>query len=385
MKIEQILHNAHIVLPDKILHGSVVISGRKIVKIDKAAYAGKNGIDCRGDYLMPGLIEIHTDNLEKHIVPRPGIYWPSMTASIIAHDNQVFNSGITTVLDAVFLGWSDSNEFRSNIMDRSITAVRHAQTQKLLRADHFLHFRCELPSATLLDSFRDYVDNPLLKLVSVMDHTPGQRQWRDLSKWRLFHQDKRWTDEDAQAELDQKSELQQTYGQDNRREIVKICREIKIPVASHDDTTGEHCQEAWENGITISEFPTTLEAAQKAKSLGMATIMGAPNMVRGESHSGNISAQELAEHGLLDGFSSDYMPISLLHSAFELHRNLSLPLFASLATVTANIARMVHLPDRGVLEEGKNADVIRVSLVDDLPIVKAMWKNGRLILNSTDS
>jgi alpha-D-ribose 1-methylphosphonate 5-triphosphate diphosphatase len=380
---EKILHNAHVVLPNKVVCGSLVIAGGKIIEIDEETYAPKHGIDCRGDYLIPGLIEIHTDNLEKHIVPRPGIYWPSMTASIIAHDNQVFNSGITTVLDAIFFGWSDSNEARSKIMARSIAAVQYAQSQKLLRADHFLHFRCELPSATVWDSFCAYMDDSRLKLVSIMDHTPGQRQWWDLSKWRLYHKDKKWTDEDARAELDQKIALQQAYSNDNRRKIVEICREREIPMASHDDTTSEHCQEAWRNGITISEFPTTLEAAHQAKSLGMATIMGAPNMVRGESHSGNISAQALAERGLLDGFSSDYMPISLLHSAFELHRNLDLPLFTSLATVTANIAKMVNLSDRGVLEEGKKADIIRVKLVDDLPIIKTIWKNGRLILNSS--
>ena len=383
MDKEQILHNAYVVLPDKVLFGSMVIAGEKIIEIDEGPYFGKNGIDCKGDYLIPGLIELHTDNLEKHIVPRPGIYWPSMAASIIAHDNQVFNSGITTVLDAIALGFSDTNEARSKIMDRSIAAVQYAQSRKLVRADHFLHLRCELPSATVLDSFCAHKDEPLLKLVSVMDHTPGQRQWRDLPKWRLYHRDKKWTDEDAQSVIDQKRALQQTYGHDNLIKIVEICRKIKIPIASHDDTTIEHCQDAWENSITISEFPTTLEAAQKAKSLGMSTIMGAPNMVRGESHSGNISAQALAKRGLLDGFSSDYMPISLLHSAFELHRNLGLPLFSSMAMVTANTAKMVNLSDRGVLEKGKNADIIRVQLMDDLPIVKTIWKNGRLILNSS--
>lgn len=385
MDRQQILYNAHIVLPERIVYGSLVITGRKIGWIDEGPYTGNHGTDCRGDYLIPGLIELHTDNLEKYIVPRPGICWPSMAASIAAHDNQVFNSGITTVLDAVAIGYSDTDEIRNKIMNRSIAAVKNAQGRNLLRADHFLHLRCELPSATLWETFRVHVNEPLLKLVSVMDHTPGQRQWRDLSKWRLYHRDKKWTDEDAQAIIDQRKKLQQAYGQKNRDRIVSACREFKLPVASHDDTTAEQCQDAWESGISISEFPTTLEAAQKAKSLGMTTIMGAPNMVRGESHSGNIPAKVLAELGLLDGFSSDYMPISLLHSAFELQRALDIPLFASLATVTANIAKMINLNDRGVLQEGKNADIIRVNLVDDLPLVKSIWKNGSLMLNSSEN
>jgi alpha-D-ribose 1-methylphosphonate 5-triphosphate diphosphatase len=268
-------------------------------------------------------------------------------------------------------------------MDRSIAAVQSAQKQQLVRADHFLHLRCELPSTTVWDTFRAYKDEPLLRLVSVMDHTPGQRQWRDLPKWRLYHRDKKWTDEDAQSVIDQKRGLQQTWARDNLKKIVEVCREKNLPVASHDDTTAEHCQKARQKGIAISEFPTTLEAAQTAKLLGMSTIMGAPNMVRGQSHSGNISAQVLAKSGLLDGFSSDYMPISLLHSAFKLHRNLDLPLFSSLAKVTANNAKMVNLFDRGVLQEGKNADIVRVQLVDELPMVRAIWKNGRLVLNSS--
>ena len=136
-----------------------------------------------------------------------------------------------------------------------------------------------------------------------------------------------------------------------------------------------------EEGISISEFPTTMEAAQNAKSLGMHTILGAPNMVRGESHSGNISAGELAETGLLDGFSSDYMPISLLHAAFVLHERVGVALPSAVATVTANIAEMVQLEDRGTLEVGKKADIIRVQMMDGLPLVKSIWKNGRLISN----
>jgi alpha-D-ribose 1-methylphosphonate 5-triphosphate diphosphatase len=291
----------------------------------------------------------------------------------------VFNSGITTVLDAVALGFSDENEVRSRIMDASIAAVKNAHHRKLLKADHFLHLRCELPSATVFDSFVVNATEPLLKLVSVMDHTPGQRQWRDLSKWRLYHRDKKWSDQDAQAVIDHRRRLQESHGPANRQKIMDTCREHSIPVASHDDTTAQHCREAWESGITISEFPTTMEAAEQAKELGMQTIMGAPNMVRGESHSGNISAHDLAACQLLDGFSSDYMPISLLHSAFVLQHKVDVTLPAALATVTANIAGMIKMGDRGMLAIGKKADIIRVHMLDELPIVRSIWKNGRLM------
>ena len=376
------LHNARLVLPDEVINGSIILSGDSIKEIDHGNSMHPIGIDCAGDYLMPGLIEMHTDNLEKYIVPRPGIYWPSALAAIIAHDNQVFNSGITTVFDSIALGFVDSEEVRTNILDKSVEAVKQAVVKRILKADHYLHMRCELPSATVYDSFCSYAEEPLLRLVSVMDHTPGQRQWRDLSKWRTFHKDKKWTDEDAGDIVKQRSSLQERYAAENRARIVKTCVEKGIPVASHDDTLPEHCQEARDSGITISEFPTTMPAARKAKELSMSTIMGAPNMVRGESHSGNVSAQHLAEHELLDGFSSDFMPISLLHAAFELNRRLEIELHKALATVTWNIAEMVHLNDRGSLEVGKKADLLRVRKVDDLPVVMGIWKDGNEILNN---
>lgn len=382
MKKEHVLHNARLVLPGQVISGTLVMADGHITRIDDRKYTGPHGVDCKQDFIIPGLIEMHTDNLEKYFVPRPGIYWPSVAAALIAHDNQIFNAGITTVLDAVALGFTDDNVVRSKIMDASVAAVKNAMEKNLVRADHFLHLRCELPSETVFDSFLSHAHEPLLKLASVMDHTPGQRQWRDLLKWRLFHKDKKWTDEEAQAVIDHRAKLQRSHGDKNRENILAVCKERGIPAASHDDTTPEHCAVAREDGITISEFPTTLEAAKSARKLGMGIVMGAPNMVRGESHSGNISARDLAMHDLLDGFSSDYMPISLLHSAFVLHQKMNVALPKAVATVTSNIADLVHLKDRGRIETGKKADLVRIRMADRLPMVKSIWKNGRLMLNS---
>ncbi|MBN1696976.1 MAG: alpha-D-ribose 1-methylphosphonate 5-triphosphate diphosphatase [Spirochaetales bacterium] len=376
---EKVFFNAKLVLPEECVKGTLVIEGGKIKSVADEKTACRSGIDCKGDYLLPGLIEIHTDNLEKHAVPRPGIFWPSLTASIIAHDNQILGSGITTVLDAIAIGFDDSSEYRFRILDKSIQGISHAGKYGILRADHFLHLRCELPSSTVADLFDRYVNDPLVALVSVMDHTPGQRQWRDLLKWRIFNRDKNWSDADARAVIEQRRSLQKRYADKNRRRILAGALERNLPVASHDDTTKRDCVEACKSGVGISEFPTTYEAALKAKELGMRVVMGAPNMVRGESHSGNISAQLLAERGLLDGFSSDYMPVSLLHAAFELYKRLHVPLYRAVSTVTSTIASMVKLDDRGVLEPGKKADIIRVRVIDCLPIVRGVWKNGNQV------
>jgi len=385
MSPEKNFTNATLILPDRVIQGSFKVENGIITVIDEDTMSLSGSTDCGQDFILPGLIEIHTDNLEKYVVPRPGIYWPSPLAAIIAHDNQIFSSGITTVLDAISVGFSDTHEARTKILDTSISVVKHAQALELLKADHFLHLRCELPSSSVYDSFATYVHDPLIRLVSVMDHTPGQRQWRDLPKWRTFNEDRKWTDKEAQAVMDHRCKLQEEYSTRNRLNILKICKTLDIPVASHDDTTVEHCHEAWKSGITISEFPTTIEAARTAKQLGMNTIMGAPNMVRGESHSGNVSACELAEADILDGLSSDYMPISLLHAAFEINTQLQIPLPDTIAKVTANIAKMTRLEDRGELVVGKKADFIRVRLIDRFPVILSVWKDGEKVLDNTSS
>ena len=218
------------------------------------------------------------------------------------------------------------------------------------------------------------------RLISVMDHTPGQRQWRDLGKWRQYHRDKNWTEQEAMELLESLREKQLRFAGKNRSIAVAFACEQNIPLASHDDTTIEDAIEAAADGVTIAEFPTTVDAAEKAGELGLSTIMGAPNALRGFSHSGNISAAILAEKGLLDGLSSDYVPNSLLHAAFHLADQLSIELPEMVALVSANIADMVGLDDRGEIAQGKKADLLQISMIDSLPVVRKAWKNGLQVI-----
>jgi alpha-D-ribose 1-methylphosphonate 5-triphosphate diphosphatase len=212
-----------------------------------------------------------------------------------------------------------------------------------------------------------------------MDHTPGQRQWSNLAKYRLFHRDKKWTDQEFEADLASRREAQEAFAQTNRKEIVAICRDRGLPMASHDDTLPEHVAEAVGEGISISEFPTTETAARNARRAGMRIVMGAPNLVRGDSHSGNVSALVLGRKGLLDGLSSDYVPASLLHGAFLATERLGWPLPEAVATVSANIADFLGLADRGRIAPGRRADLIRVTLSDGLPVVRSVWREGRRV------
>lgn len=370
------IKNARIVTRDEVIDSELTVEGGTILGLGTAAPADCEEIDFAGDYLLPGLVEIHTDNLEKNIMPRPGALWPSILAAAIAHDTQIIGSGITTVFDALAIGGLREGGIDARILDESIAAISQGQEQGLFKADHALHLRCEVSDNRMQDLLHKYGNDQLVRMISVMDHTPGQRQWIDLDKWRLYHRDKRWSDEQAEAIRQERVELQSKYAALNRTEAISFAHQRGIPLASHDDTTPQDAEESAAADIRISEFPTTLEAARVAQEKGMAIIMGSPNVIRGGSHSGNVSALELARAGLLDGLSSDYVPGSLLHAAFSLSEQAGIPLPKTVAMVSANVAALTGFHDRGAIEEGRRADLLQVQVVDGLPIVRRVWRQG---------
>lgn len=376
------IENAKIVLADEVISGSMLVEQGRIADLTEAARASSvtGTDDWQGDYLLPGMVELHTDNLEKHLMPRPKVVWPTLPA-ILAHDAQIAASGITTVLDAISVGDIDSDSLRNDTLDSCTQGLRMAADSGILRADHFLHMRLELAEENLLDMFAPYLNDERLKLVSLMDHTPGQRQWTDLTHYRVYVSGKRgWSEEKVDSMLERLLLRQVAYAASNRRAIVASCRalDVPVPLATHDDTTVEHVAEGVDDGVTISEFPTTVAAARAAREQGLGIIMGAPNMVRGGSHSGNVSAAELARLDLLDVLSSDYVPASLLHAAFML-QNEGFGLPKAVATVTRNPARMVGLHDRGEIAVGLRADYMRVRVVSGIPVVLGVWKAGNRI------
>ncbi|WP_290919711.1 alpha-D-ribose 1-methylphosphonate 5-triphosphate diphosphatase [Halodesulfovibrio sp.] len=388
MTQEVIFTNANVITPQGTIHGTVVVNDDVITHIDEGRSnvgatcecTGSLVRDAQGDYLIPGLIEMHTDHLETQFQPRPGVLWPSSLAALVAHDTQVVGGGITTVLDSICCGQLNEGKMRHTLLDMSISAIRDARQKNVLRADHQLHLRCEICDPHVMEMFEPYVDEENLRLVSLMDHTPGQRQFCDYNKYREYYKCLDWSDEQFQRLVSQLKDEQETNAAKNRSILLAMCHRRNIPIASHDDTTIEHVEEAVREGLTISEFPTTLEAARKAREEGLGIVMGAPNVVRGGSHSGNVSARDLAAEGLLDILSSDYVPASLLHGAFMLHDTLDIPLHEALATVTSNPARLLKLEDRGELVVGKRADIARVKTVDSVPVVRSVWRGGKRLL-----
>lgn len=375
--MEIILTNARFVTRDEIVRGTLQVREGFIDSLDSSPTLVGKAIDCEGDLVLPGLVELHTDNLEKNIQPRPGVIWPSMLSAALAHDSQVIGAGITTVFDAIAIGGWRADDMRPKILSESLEAIRKCKEYNLFKAEHLVHLRCELGDERMDASLEQYGHDENVRMLSIMDHTPGQRQWSNIDKWRLYHREKKWTDEEADAIIHDLRSRQQRYATSNRSKALAFARSRNLPVASHDDTTIEDCEQAMSDGVIISEFPTTFAAAQTARSIGMAVVMGAPNAIRGESHSGNVSARMLAKERLLDGLSSDYVPASLLHSSFLLASNGSnMTLPEAVRLVSANNASVVGLDDRGEIAPGKRADLLRVKEVCGVPVIRKVWRQG---------
>jgi alpha-D-ribose 1-methylphosphonate 5-triphosphate diphosphatase len=380
-----VFRNARMVLPDEVVPGALSVLDGRIVAIDDGGTSVAGAIDLEGDYLMPGLVEVHTDNFERHLMPRPKVRWPELPA-LLAHDAEVAAAGITTVFDALGVGESDPESLRGSAWHDVLGALELAGNQQLLRADHHLHVRCELPAPNTIALFEPFRGHARLSLLSLMDHTPGQRQWEDIDKARIYFTGKKgWTLDKFERHVAAAEALQVQYVEPHRAYFVDYCRTHGIALASHDDTTVEHVAQAHGEGASMSEFPTTLAAAQAARAHGMSTVMGGPNVMRGGSHSGNVAATELARHGVLDILSSDYVPGSLLNAAMRLVEEGHYTLPQAVATVTRTPALAAGLPDRGALQPGLRGDLLQVH-VAQLPdgrshaVVRAVWREGRRVL-----
>jgi alpha-D-ribose 1-methylphosphonate 5-triphosphate diphosphatase len=373
------VQNARIVTSDAVVEGSLVAADGLVQEILPKDRLVEGALDFGGDYLLPGLVELHTDNLERQFQPRPAVRWPP-DAAMLAHDQQMASAGITTVCDAVAVGFHEGKRERIEFLQRSIEALGHAMAAGALKADHHLHLRCEISSPHVVEMFEPLANHDLLRIVSFMDHTPGQRQWHDLQKYRIFHgAGGRRSEAELDALVEKRLAEQQMYADRHRQALLDRIGSMDVTLASHDDTTVAHVEQAAADGMAISEFPTTREAAAAAHAHAMSTIMGAPNVIIGGSHSGNVSALDLAKSGHLDALSSDYVPVSLLHAVFRLVEQADLTLADAVGKVTSRPAAMAGFADRGEIVAGKRADLVRVRLVGDTPSVMAVWREGERI------
>ncbi|MBS7537773.1 alpha-D-ribose 1-methylphosphonate 5-triphosphate diphosphatase [Ancylobacter lacus] len=377
---ETVFANARLVLPDEVLHGHLVVRDGLITAIGTGAVPA-GAIDLGGDYLLPGLVELHTDHVETHLFPRPRVKWNAL-AAVLAYDAQIATSGITTVFDSLRV-WPDTRAVGVDGDAAELAAtLKTAGAQGLLRAEHFVHLRCEVAADGVVEDAQALMEAGEVRLVSLMDHTPGQRQFLTVHHFRSYYMKKSGiTEEEMDVIVAARLEAHANHARPNRARLVELSRARGIVLASHDDATEAHVAEAVADGIAIAEFPTTVEAAAGSHAAGIRVLMGAPNVVRGGSHAGNVAAHDLARAGVLDILSSDYVPASLLMGAFALagaeEGAMGLP--EAVRLVSANPAAAVGLGDRGRLAPGLRADLLQVSPVAGLPAVRRVWRAGERV------
>ncbi len=377
---ETVYRNGRIVLEDEVVRADVVVRGGEIAAIDDPG-PGYSGIDLEGDWLIPGLVELHTDHLEGHYAPRPKVRWNPI-AAVQAHDAQIATSGITTVFDALRVGMDEDTKLEAGDMQTLAGAIEESQRHGRLRAEHFIHLRCEVSAPDVLEGFAAFENDTRVRIASLMDHTPGQRQFTSLDAFRTYYMGKSGMSEaELQAFIQRRQAQAEKSSAIHRQAISEMARQRGIVLASHDDATEDHVAEAIDHGVTLAEFPTTREAARASSEAGMKVLMGAPNIVRGGSHSGNIAAHDLVSAGLLDVLSSDYFPFSLVHATFLIgleEGGIGLP--RAVAMVTANPAAVAGLDDRGTIAEGKRADLVQVHVNETVPVLRSVWRTGRRVV-----
>lgn len=378
MGTETVFDNARVVLADRVIEGHVVVRDGTIAQIGEGR--ARRGEDCDGVIVMPGMVELHTDHIESHLLPRPKVRWNTMSA-LQAHDAQIATSGITTVFDALRVGMDEDGPLNHQAMGETADAILRAVEGDRLRADHYIHLRCEVSGEDVVEGFEALAGHERLRIASLMDHAPGQRQFADLEAYRVYYQGKlRLSDAEFELFREKRLAQSQTLAPANRRHLAGRCHEMGITLASHDDATEGHIAEAVQLGTAIAEFPTTVDAARSACEAGMTTVMGAPNVVRGGSHSGNVSAVELHRAGLLRALSSDYVPFSLLEATFQLAGDGEGGLPAAIALVTRHPAEAAGLSDRGAIAEGLRADLVRVRVEPgEPPVVTGVWRGGQRV------
>lgn len=377
MQAEFVLANAAIVLPDRLLRGSVRLRDGLIAEIQPGTAVPPGASDLTGDLLLPGAVDLHTDNLERQVQPRSGTRWPSRSA-LLAHDAQCAAAGVTTVLDALCIGDLGFDEDRPRTCAEGIADLGALAPTGLLKSDHYLHLRCELPAEGMLEVLAPLTGHPLLRMISLMDHTPGIGQYADLTQYRAM----RLRDGESAAATERRIEAlhaqRARLRNPNRAGLLAMASGRAI-LASHDDRTEADVAENLADHIPVAEFPVTLQAAAAAKQGGQSTIAGAPNLVRGGSHTDNVAALTLLRAGLVDAFASDYVPASLIEAAILATTLANLPLPRAVALVSAAPARMAGFTDRGAIAPGLRGDLVHVHMHEGAPVVRQVWVRGERV------
>jgi alpha-D-ribose 1-methylphosphonate 5-triphosphate diphosphatase len=378
MTPETILTNALLVFPDRVEAGTLVLRDGSIAEIQPGRSQASGAIDLDGDHLIPGVIDVHTDNLERQVQPRAQARWPSRSA-FLSHDAQTAAAGVTTVLDALCLGDLGFDAERTATFINGVTDLDALAPTGLLKSEHFLHLRCELPALDMLELLEMVAEHPAVRMASLMDHSPGVGQYSDVERYRAMRRRGGLSADEVDRRIDVLLEQRERLRGPQRRALLDRLAHRDLPLASHDDWRDDEIIENAADGVMISEFPVSMAAAQSARAHGMQIIAGAPNIVRGGSHSGNVAAVDLVRERLVDVFASDYVPPAMIEAVWRAASETRIGLAAAVATITDAPARMLKMSDRGRIEAGLRADLVRIRPLDGLPVVRTVWRAGERI------
>jgi alpha-D-ribose 1-methylphosphonate 5-triphosphate diphosphatase len=350
-----ILSNAAVVTPAGVVDGSVVAEGGVIVAVERREIAG--GIDLRGALVTPGLIDLHNDGLEVEINPRPGVGFP-LAFALHNFDLRAAGAGLTLAFHAITFADFLKKDRSIDVADQRARAIRALGPEDTI-AEHGVLFRADVWQPEGIPLLLERTQDWATRIVTINDHTPGQGQYRDIDNYKRFIRE--WagrSDADVDRTTEEKMVFARQHPEVGERTFAMLRgghRELGLILGSHDDDTPERCTFLHDVGATIAEFPVTIEAAMRARELGMTIVAGAPNIVRGGSHSGNVSALELVERGLCDILVADYHAPSLMLAVQQLVEHDSMLLEAAVALVTTNPAIAIGRPERATIRPGNEA------------------------------
>jgi alpha-D-ribose 1-methylphosphonate 5-triphosphate diphosphatase len=380
---ETILTNARIVCPDREVNGTVVLEDGKI--IDILSHNIPDGTDLQGAFLIPGVIDIHSDYLERELSPRPTAKIP-LELALHVMDMRALSSGLTTVSTAARIAHERENRLERDgraereparggtRQDGLKLAKRFEELATQMRVHHLIHIRWNTNFEPEDHVFEEMLELKTIANLVFNDDAPGQRQFRDIEAL-IQQQATRRNISIEEARKSMEERMAQT-GRMSNRMSVKERLAGSIPIGSHDDTTVEHVLEAFESGATLSEMPCTIEAARKAKELGMMVCMGAPNYYRGGSHCGNLGCHDAMAENLVDIICSDYHFPSMLASMVRMVEE-GLSLSAATNLFTLNPARHLRIDGRtGSIEIGKQADLVAFHHHNGFGDVSRVWVDG---------